>query len=267
MSVSRPTLSVTRVRTVRSSSLTLALCLCTWLVLWPSRATPKSLAFGMCVLVMCSWYGIANHSPRDIHTSRIVQRRPMIARLGQRTLACKTKPKLSSHVNTRALDNYDNVTAPWLSQAQGLTNSEWRQTCGRLTPSAQEYPILGLNILRLLIQNRIAEFYTELELLSSSALDHPCIQHAVELEQSFMEGAYHRVLSARQLVPDANYTYFMDLLAKTVSSTKGSSCCLMNQVVLLRGILAFHSNCYNQWMLLPTELDGTVIPEHIIQFR
>ncbi|OIW18969.1 hypothetical protein TanjilG_09163 [Lupinus angustifolius] len=87
----------------------------------------------------------------------------------------------------------------------------------RLPPSPQEYPILGLNLLRLLVQNRIAEFHTELELLSSTALDNPCIKHAVELEQSFMEGAYNRVLSARQTVPHETYVYFMDLLAKTVS--------------------------------------------------
>lgn len=87
---------------------------------------------------------------------------------------------------------------------------------GRLPPSPQEYPILGLNLLRLLVQNRIAEFHTELELLSPSALENPCIRHAVELEQSFMEGAYNRVLSARQTVPHETYVYFMDLLAKTV---------------------------------------------------
>ncbi|KAF7840426.1 26S proteasome non-ATPase regulatory subunit 8-like protein A [Senna tora] len=86
----------------------------------------------------------------------------------------------------------------------------------RLPPSQQEYPILGLNLLRLLVQNRIAEFHTELELLSSIALENPCIKHAVELEQSFMEGAYNRVLSARQTVPHDTYVYFMDLLAKTV---------------------------------------------------
>ncbi|KAM6557746.1 hypothetical protein CsatB_004765 [Cannabis sativa] len=86
----------------------------------------------------------------------------------------------------------------------------------RLPPSSQEHPILGLNLLRLLVQNRIAEFHTELELLSSSALENPCIKHAVELEQSFMEGAYNRVLSARQTVPHETYVYFMDLLAKTV---------------------------------------------------
>ena len=76
--------------------------------------------------------------------------------------------------------------------------------------------ILGLNLLRLLVQNRIAEFHTELELLSPTALENACIKHAVELEQSFMEGAYNRVLSAKQNVPYKTYDYFMDLLAKTV---------------------------------------------------
>ncbi|KAF3561938.1 hypothetical protein DY000_02012414, partial [Brassica cretica] len=85
-----------------------------------------------------------------------------------------------------------------------------------LPPSPQENLILGLNLLRLLVQNRIAEFHTELELLSSATLENPCIKHAVELEQSFMEGAYNRVLSARQTAPDATYVYFMDLLAKTI---------------------------------------------------
>ncbi|KAJ8768379.1 hypothetical protein K2173_021532 [Erythroxylum novogranatense] len=87
---------------------------------------------------------------------------------------------------------------------------------GRLPPSPQEHMILGLNLLRLLVQNRIGEFHTELELLSPIALENPCIKHAVELEQSFMEGAYNRVLSAKQNVPYQGYDYFIDLLAKTV---------------------------------------------------
>ncbi|XP_010055897.1 26S proteasome non-ATPase regulatory subunit 8 homolog A isoform X1 [Eucalyptus grandis] len=87
---------------------------------------------------------------------------------------------------------------------------------GRIPPSPQEYPILGLNLLRLLVQNGIAEFPTKLELLSCATLQNPCIEHAVELEQSFLEGAYNRVLSARQTVPHETYVYFMDLLAKTV---------------------------------------------------
>ncbi|GAB4834604.1 26S proteasome non-ATPase regulatory subunit 8 A [Ancistrocladus abbreviatus] len=92
----------------------------------------------------------------------------------------------------------------------------YTDACGRLPPSPQEYPILGLNLLRLLVQNRIAEFHTELELLPPTALENPCIKHAVELEKSFMEGAYNCVLSARQTVPHDTYVYFMDLLAKTV---------------------------------------------------
>ncbi|KAK4804239.1 hypothetical protein SAY86_004056 [Trapa natans] len=92
----------------------------------------------------------------------------------------------------------------------------YTDACDRIPPSPQEYPILGLNLLRLLVQNRIAEFHTELELLSPAALENPCIKHAVELEQSFMEGAYNRVLSARQTVPHQSFAYFMDLLAKTV---------------------------------------------------
>ncbi|KAJ6849360.1 26S proteasome non-ATPase regulatory subunit 8-like protein A [Iris pallida] len=92
----------------------------------------------------------------------------------------------------------------------------YTDTCGVIPPSAQQYPILGLNLLRLLVQNRIAEFHTELELLPATALENPCIKHAVELEQSFMEGAYNRVLSARQTAPHDTYVYFMDLLAKTV---------------------------------------------------
>ena len=53
-------------------------------------------------------------------------------------------------------------------------------------------------------------------MLSSTALENACIKHAVELEQSFMEGAYNRVLSAKLSVPHETYVHFMDLLAKTV---------------------------------------------------
>ncbi|KAF7032119.1 hypothetical protein CFC21_043331 [Triticum aestivum] len=72
----------------------------------------------------------------------------------------------------------------------------YMDTCGIIPPSPVEYPIMGLNLLRLLVQNRIAEFHTELEPLPTKALENPCIKHAVELEQSLMEGAYNRVLSA-----------------------------------------------------------------------
>ena len=85
-----------------------------------------------------------------------------------------------------------------------------------IAPSPDEYPFLGLNLLRLLAENRIAEFHTELELLPLEALSHPCIKYAVELEQSFMEGAYNRLINAHQAVPHEAYVYLMDLLAETI---------------------------------------------------
>ena len=73
---------------------------------------------------------------------------------------------------------------------------------------------------------------TELELLPPEAHEHICIKHAVELEQSFMEGAYNRVLTARQAVPQETYVYFMDLLAKTVRYL-----CVLSQAHVLKILL------------------------------
>uniref|UniRef100_A0A0A9EQQ7 26S proteasome non-ATPase regulatory subunit 8 n=1 Tax=Arundo donax TaxID=35708 RepID=A0A0A9EQQ7_ARUDO len=89
-------------------------------------------------------------------------------------------------------------------------------TCGMIPPSPDEYPFLGLNLLWLLAENKIAEFHTDLELLPLEALDHPCIRYVLKLEQSFMEGTYNRLFNARQAVPHETYVYFMDHLTETV---------------------------------------------------
>ena len=67
-----------------------------------------------------------------------------------------------------------------------------------LPPSPKQFPILGLNLLRLLAQNRIAEFHTELELIPTE-LQHAniYIKYPAQLEQHIMEGSYHKVLSAK----------------------------------------------------------------------
>lgn len=57
------------------------------------------------------------------------------------------------------------------------------------------YPLLGLNLLFLLSQNRVAEFHIELELLPiDKILNNVYIQHPVSLEQYIMEGSYNKVL-------------------------------------------------------------------------
>lgn len=69
-------------------------------------------------------------------------------------------------------------------------------SCNRnkLPESAHMYPLLGLNLLFLLSQNRVAEFHIELELLPiDKILNNVYIQHPVSLEQYIMEGSYNKV--------------------------------------------------------------------------
>nr|GMD40040.1 26S proteasome non-ATPase regulatory subunit 8 homolog A-like [Ipomoea batatas] len=58
--------------------------------------------------------------------------------------------------------------------AYRMAEAEINFWSNRLPPSPQEYPILGLKLLRL-VQNRIVEFHTELELPSPNAVENPCI--------------------------------------------------------------------------------------------
>ena len=88
---------------------------------------------------------------------------------------------------------------------------------GSLLPeSAYKYQILGLNFLCLLAENRLAEFHTELELLSVEELKNIYIKHPISLEQFLMEGSFHKVLLLKGNVPAHNYNFFMDILIGTI---------------------------------------------------
>ncbi len=80
----------------------------------------------------------------------------------------------------------------------------------------------GLNLVRLLVQHRTAEFHTELELLSAEAHASVHVKHAVLLEQQLMEGAYNKLLAARQAVPDPSYGWFTESLEATVREEIGA---------------------------------------------
>lgn len=91
--------------------------------------------------------------------------------------------------------------------------------CASILPESQkQHPILGLNLLRLLAQNRIAEFHTELELIpNATQLSNVYIKFPAQLEQHIMEGSYNKVLSAKQEgVYSHEGMYFMDMLVDTV---------------------------------------------------
>lgn len=86
-----------------------------------------------------------------------------------------------------------------------------------LPESAYKYQILGLNLIRLLSQNRLAEFHTELELLPPDQIQQNIfISHPVSLEQWLMEGRYNKVFLSKGNVPADSYTFFIDLLLDTI---------------------------------------------------
>eukprot|EP00842_Homolaphlyctis_polyrhiza_P002856 jgi/Hompol1/3571/HPOL_003290-RA len=83
--------------------------------------------------------------------------------------------------------------------------------------SPRMYMLLGLNLLRLLAQNRIAEFHTELETIDPDHLaSNVYIKHPVQIEQCLMEGSYNKVWNARSNVPAEEYTFFVDILMSTI---------------------------------------------------
>ncbi|KZW03793.1 hypothetical protein EXIGLDRAFT_635085 [Exidia glandulosa HHB12029] len=86
-----------------------------------------------------------------------------------------------------------------------------------LPPSPREYPLRGLNLIRLLTQNRIADFHTTLEALPIDALhENPYIKHPVNLERWLMEGSYSKVWGAREEAPAEEYKFFVDSLIGTI---------------------------------------------------
>lgn len=86
-----------------------------------------------------------------------------------------------------------------------------------LSESAYKHQLLGLNLLFLLSQNRVAEFHTELERLPAKDIQtNVYIKHPVSLEQYLMEGSYNKVFLAKGNIPAESYTFFIDILLDTI---------------------------------------------------
>jgi 26S proteasome regulatory subunit N12 len=102
-------------------------------------------------------------------------------------------------------------------------NTYYTDTKDLIPPSEQELLIRGLNLLRLLVQNRIAEFHTELETLAPHIQNNsPFIKYVIQLEQSHMEGAYNKILNASKECPSEFYVPFAEKLIKTVRDEIGA---------------------------------------------
>uniref|UniRef100_A0A2K5ZBG2 26S proteasome non-ATPase regulatory subunit 8 n=1 Tax=Mandrillus leucophaeus TaxID=9568 RepID=A0A2K5ZBG2_MANLE len=87
----------------------------------------------------------------------------------------------------------------------------------QLPESAYTHQLLGLNLLFLLSQKRVAEFHMELEWLPAKDIQtNVYIKHPVPLEQYLMEGSYNKVFLAKGNIPAESYTFFMDILLNTI---------------------------------------------------
>jgi 26S proteasome regulatory subunit N12 len=80
--------------------------------------------------------------------------------------------------------------------------------------SPRKCHILGLNLMHLLVDNRLSEFHAELELLTEEEAIHPFVNFPINLERQLMVGIYDEVLNVS--VPDSSYQFFVDNLLQTV---------------------------------------------------
>ena len=68
------------------------------------------------------------------------------------------------------------------------------QNNANLVPTESTYKTLGLYLLYLLASERVADFHTELESLSSHEQSNAFIKYPIQLERYIMEGNYAKVL-------------------------------------------------------------------------
>lgn len=83
-------------------------------------------------------------------------------------------------------------------------------------PAERKCHVLGLNLMNLLVDNRLSEFHAELELLTEEEAGTPYVSFPITLERQLMVGSYDEVLDAGSNVPDPSYGFFMDNLVETV---------------------------------------------------
>lgn len=85
-----------------------------------------------------------------------------------------------------------------------------------LPESTLHNPIVGTRLLQLLVENRLAEFHGELEIIPDQIRSDSNIAFPIQLEQYLMEGSYNKVLEQRSKVPNPFFKFFLGQLLETV---------------------------------------------------
>jgi hypothetical protein len=79
--------------------------------------------------------------------------------------------------------------------------------------------MIGLNLLHLLTEARLAAFHAQVELLTEEDRASKYIAFPLKLERYLMEGSYNKVLAARSELPSAHFGAYMDRLSGTVRNS------------------------------------------------
>jgi 26S proteasome regulatory subunit N12 len=82
------------------------------------------------------------------------------------------------------------------------------------TTTPRKLQVIGLYLMHLLVENRLSEFHSELELLTEEEASSPFVSFPVGLERQLMVGIYDEILCVQP--PDASYQFFLDLTVQTV---------------------------------------------------
>ena len=163
---------------------------------------------------------------------------------------------------TRDEDGFERHAA----QAKAAYDACKRMEGKPIERSDNESLIVGLNLLRLLVQNRITEFHTELETTEGETLADARVQAVLELEQFLMEGAYNKIAQRQSALPDPSYEYFMSMLMDTVRD-EIASCAQSAYASLLAAdaakLLGFSNvkdfEAYARDREWPLDADGSVV--------
>ena len=125
--------------------------------------------------------------------------------------------------------------------------------------SPRKCHVLGLNLMHLLVENRLSEFHSELELLSEEEASNPLISFPINLERQLMVGIYDEVLNVT--APDASYHFFLDNLLQTVRDSiadcievsykqmKTADCIKMMKFETQQELLEYVEECRDDWIV------------------
>jgi 26S proteasome regulatory subunit N12 len=86
-----------------------------------------------------------------------------------------------------------------------------------LPPSAHRLHLIGLRLMSLLVENRLAELHSELESLATDAeAASPFVAFPLALDAALLEGAYNRIQGARPAAPSEFFLPLLDAMQHTV---------------------------------------------------